>query len=346
MKAEHEIIDGQRVHYRSAVDMAPVADASIDVIVTSPPYNRGKVYRADDLRAHDDGLSERRYRSLLRRVFRECYRVLEPSGVFFLNIGDAATDLGKSQKVLELAAAAGFHHLQTVAWVKSLLGRGHYTPSGGSRRLNNIWENVFILVRDKKGYRFDAKAIGIPYADKSNIGRYGAEDLRDAGNVWLIPYEKTTGGTIKKGHDAPYPLALPLRCLKLVPEARRALDPFLGAGTTLAACKVLGIEGVGFELYPRRELIRQTIGEARAPRGDGPLLPHLDLAVRLLAEAVGGEALTAMLDRNARSASGRSRLKLLREVLDKLEAGQGWRGRLDEACAPASERSAPDRKSA
>ena len=68
-----------------------------------------------------------------------------------------------------------------------------------------------------------------------DIGRYGDTDLRDAGNVWLIPYTRTTGHSVKKGHDAPFPIELPYRCIKLVPGTRRVLDPFGGSGSTLIA---------------------------------------------------------------------------------------------------------------
>ncbi|MDF1665869.1 MAG: site-specific DNA-methyltransferase [Planctomycetota bacterium] len=315
-----EKIGGQTAIYRSSEAMNEVEDESIDVVVTSPPYNRGKNYQSDDSKSHNDALPEDDYHGLLSRVFGECLRCLKRDGVFFLNIGDSATDQGKSEDVLQLAKKAGFHHLQTVIWVKSLLGRGHYTPSGGLRRLNNIWESVYVLVKHKKQYRYDTKAIGIPYADKSNIGRYSETDLRDAGNVWFIPYSKTTGKTVKKGHDAPFPVELARRCLNLVPDTKRVLDPFLGSGVTLAACEDLGLEGVGYELFPRRQLIRETIvGPCPQSRPD-VLLPHLEKAVALLAKAVNeSDTLPKTLEKLSGSRKGRGDRQILREVLEALK---------------------------
>lgn len=280
---------GQRIYPQSAERMRHVRDDSIDVIVTSPPYNRGKRYSGDAPGSvYDDRRTPAEYHALLTRVFAECHRTLRDDGVFFLNIGDAAGDQGKSERVVSLAVEQGFARVQTIAWVKSLLGKGHYTPSGGDRRLNNCWENVFVLAKSKH-YRLDPKAIGIPYADKSNIGRYGEDDLRDAGNVWLVTYAKTTGHTIKKGHDAPFPIELPYRCIKLVPGAKTVLDPFGGTMSTLAAARALGLRGIGFDPYPRWRVIEEVIAEgAHFTPPAQQLIPELERSVSLLMGVVRG----------------------------------------------------------
>jgi len=203
--------------------------------------------------------------------------------LFFLNIGDAAGDQGKSEKVVNLAVDSGFTRLQTIIWIKSFLGRGHYTPSGRDRRLNNIWENIYILVKDKKSYRLDPKAVGIPYADKSNIGRYGKSDIRDAGNIWFIPYTRTTGSTLKKGHDAPFPIELPYKCIKLAGSSvKTVLDPFGGTCSTLAAARMLKKKGIAYEKYPRRDVIKKRILEGKIIEQPAILLPHYELTIRYL----------------------------------------------------------------
>ncbi|OLS25311.1 MAG: Modification methylase MjaV [Candidatus Heimdallarchaeota archaeon LC_3] len=273
-----EEIENQRIFYKSSEDMVELTDNSIDLIITSPPYNRGKVYSDDTKIIYNDKRKIEDYLTFLEKVWRECYRVLKETGVFFLNIGDAAQDQGKSELVIESAVKTGFKRIQTIIWVKSLLGKGHYTPTGGNKRLNNVWENIFLLVKNKEKYKIYPKEIGIPYADKSNIGRYSSEDIRDQGNIWLLPYSKTTGASIKKGHDAPFPLELPIKCIKLT-HAEKVLDPFLGSGTTLGAAKLLGLKGFGYENYPRKELIRNTITNSALPENNEILIPHLELAV-------------------------------------------------------------------
>jgi len=314
------LIQGQRIYPASAEHMGKVRDGSVDVIVTSPPYNRGKVYSGESRETYNDRMTESDYLELLGRVFAECFRVLRDDGLFFLNVGDAAKDQGKSERVVSEAMRAGFIRVQTIAWIKSILGKGHYTPSGKNRRLNNCWENIFMLARTR-AYRLDPKAIGIPYADKSNIGRYGDTDLRDAGNVWLVTYTKTTGHTVKKGHDAPFPIELPYRCIKLVPDARVVLDPFGGIMSTLAAARALGLEGIGYDPYPRWSVIEECIEEGRTFKApETRLIPEMELGVDLLLRLVrnltDGEPLDTVLRRQ--KLPRRDRDLLLRLAADRL----------------------------
>ncbi len=268
----------QRLYFHSSEAMPELGNGSVDVIVTSPPYNRGKRYHP----LYSDLLPETEYRGLLLRIFRECHRVLAPEGAFFLNIGDAAGDQGKSERVVGWAQEAGFVRVQTLVWVKSLLGKGHFTPSGRGRSFSNLFEYVFLLAKGRRP-RLDVKAVGIPYADKSNIGRYSEVDLRDAGNVWFVPYNETTGARVKKGHEAPFPVELPWRALRCVPRAARALDPFAGTGATLRACEALGMEGVGYEPYPQVEVIRRRLASPFTPPPT-LLLPELERSLRVLGD--------------------------------------------------------------
>ncbi|NVM46955.1 MAG: site-specific DNA-methyltransferase [Candidatus Lokiarchaeota archaeon] len=277
------ILKDQTVFFKSSEDMSELEDESIDVIITSPPYNRGKTYTSDTGEIHDDKMDEDEYLSFLTKIWEECYRVAKKSSIFFLNIGDSALDQGKSEKVAISAEKASWKRIQDVIWVKSFLGKGHYTPSGGTRRLNNLWEHLYLFVKDKNEYKIEPKSIGIPYTDKSNIGRYSDTDLRDPGNVWLIPYIKTTGATVKKGHEAPFPIGLPYKCIKLVPNVKTVLDPFGGTCSTLAACLILGVKGYAYEKYPRVEVIKSRILEGKEfQENEENLIPHLELSIKLL----------------------------------------------------------------
>ncbi|MFW9996558.1 MAG: DNA-methyltransferase [Candidatus Odinarchaeota archaeon] len=301
--------------------MNEIPDNAIDVIVTSPPYNRKKVYSSDSAvpAVYNDNQDEELYFQFLERVWKECFRVLKPEGLFFLNIGDAARDQGKSEQVVERAVKSGFTRLQTVIWVKSFLGKGHYTPSGGKKRLNNIWENVFILVKDKNRYNIVPEAVGIPYADKSNIGRYSDVDLRDAGNVWLVPYSKTTGATIKKGHDAPFPVELSYKCIKLAGSSvTSVLDPFGGTCSTLAATRLLGKKGYAYEKYPRRDAIKERILNSDFVEKPAILIPHLELAITVLASLLQKVPLNSLDVGFKYTKKEKLEMDITREVLEKL----------------------------
>lgn len=272
--------------------MLELTNGSITTAVTSPPYNRGKVYECSDGTICNDNKSMEEYAFMLNETFREVHRVLVDDGVFFLNVGDSAYDKYKSFYVLQQALNQDFYHLDTIIWVKSLLGRGHYTPSGRGRRLNNIWEYVFVLTKNEKDYSYNPKAIGIPYADKSNIGRYADEDLRDAGNVWFIPYERTVSKHIPRFQDSVFPVKLPYNCLKLA-DAKSVVDPFAGSCTTLLAAEYLGIEGYGYEKYPNRDgvvanMLRE-IDDTLFTTDD--LLPHIELVIKYLTKIISGKAI-------------------------------------------------------
>ncbi|NVM55549.1 MAG: site-specific DNA-methyltransferase [Candidatus Helarchaeota archaeon] len=273
------IIGDQTIFFKSSTSMNELSDESIDIIITSPPYNRKKKY-ADE---YNDNLPENEYYQLLGNVFSECFRVLKKNCLFFLNIGDAANDQGKSEHVAQIAEKSGFTRIQTIIWVKSFLGKGHYTPSGGNRRLNNLWEYIYMFAKGQN-YQIDPKAIGIPYADKSNIGRYSDVDLRDPGNVWLINYSLTTGKTIKKGHEAPFPIELPYRCIKLAKKIRTVLDPFGGICSTLAAAHYLKLKGFAYEKYPKIDVIKNRILNSQFTPQKQILIPDMEKAIQYLSD--------------------------------------------------------------
>ena len=309
----------QTLFYKSSEDMTEVNDSSIDLIVTSPPYNRSKVYSDDEGNIYDDQKSESDYEAFLSQVWSECYRVLSSKGMFFLNIGDSANNQGFSNDIAQLVTKTGFIRLQTIIWIKSFLGRGHYTPSGRSRRLNNIFEYIFVFVKDRRSYQMNPQVIGIPYADKSNIGRYAKSDLRDAGNVWFIPYSRTTGNTIKKGHEAPFPIELPYRCIKLT-GAKNVLDPFAGTGTTLAAARILNIKGIGYEKFPRRKVIQQRVTEHQFFPQPVNLIPHLEQTIRKFGELSNKVTFEDLMDQKKFSFTKKeyNEIRIAQDVLDNL----------------------------
>jgi len=318
----------QTVFFKSSEYMFELEDESIDIVITSPPYNRGKTYSSDNGEIHNDKMEDSEYYSFLTTIWSECYRVAKKSAVFFLNIGDSAGDQGKSEKVAKSAESASWKRIQDIIWVKSFLGKGHYTPSGGNRRLNNLWEHIFLFAKNTKEYKIDPKAIGIPYTDKSNIGRYSDTDLRDPGNVWLIPYTKTTGASVKKGHEAPFPIGLPYKCIKMVPSAKTVLDPFGGTCSTLAACLKLGVKGYAYEKYPRVEVIKSRILEGKDLQEiEENLIPHLELSLKLLNDLFSN---TSMEIPVIKSKAEFNNFYILNDVLNNLNIDNSFKRGLEK----------------
>jgi site-specific DNA-methyltransferase (adenine-specific) len=235
--------------------------ASVDVVVTSPPYNLGVRYRS-----YDDTLPRAEYLEWTERWVAAVARVLAPDGSLFLNVGAKPTDPWAAFDV----AGRVRHHLRlqnTIHWIKSIvidheavgeraaltrdLAVGHYKPINSARFLNDCHEFVFHFTpRARTPLR--RTAIGVPYQDESNIARWRAAGagLRCRGNTWFIPYETIQSRDRQRPHPATFPARLPEQCLRLhgVGPSSLVVDPFLGLGSTAVACARLGVGFIGVEL--------------------------------------------------------------------------------------------------
>ena len=240
---------------------AQLPEASIDVIVTSPPYNIGIRYNT-----YADELSREQYLEWTDSWVTAAARVLRPDGSLFLNVGarpsDPWTALDVAQTVRQRLKLQNIIH-----WVKSIaidrdqtgagshltqdLAVGHYKPINSSRFLNDCHEFVFHFSRSGDT-PLDRLALGVPYSDQSNISRWqGARGgIRCRGNTWFIPYETIQRRDRDRPHPATFPTRLPEQCLRLhgLSRIQTAMDPFTGLGSTAIACARLGIDFVGSDI--------------------------------------------------------------------------------------------------
>jgi site-specific DNA-methyltransferase (adenine-specific) len=262
-------IGPHRLIHGDCLDVLPTfPPESIDVIVTSPPYNLGVAYRR-----YQDTRAEHDYLDWLLRVATELRRVMRPDASFFLNIsGSAKAPWLPFELIVRLR---GLFVLQNhITWIKSIaIGSnsvGHYKPVSGKRFLHHNHEHIFHLTLTGS-VPLDRLAIGVPFKDKSNIARRGhARDLRCRGNTWHIPYDTVQSKAEKFHHPSTFPLELPRWCIRLhgVPHPV-VLDPFMGTGTTLLAAALEDGEGIGIELDPSYLAVaRQRLGALQ-----GELIP-------------------------------------------------------------------------
>jgi site-specific DNA-methyltransferase (adenine-specific) len=233
---------------------------SVDVIVTSPPYNIGVKYGL-----HKDDMPREEYLSWMSDLAKEARRVLSDEGSFFLNIGNTPRDQWIAWDVAqtirkEFVLQNVIHWIKSIAITKSDVGGypgisgdiavGHFKPIVSNRFLNDCHEYIFHFTKNGN-VKLQKLAIGVPYQDKSNIGRWktAKQDLRDRGNTWFIPYE-TIKSKSERPHPATFPPKLPEMCLKLHGLSKDivVLDPFLGIGSTAIAAMSLGVSFVGFEV--------------------------------------------------------------------------------------------------
>ena len=224
-----------------------IADESIALVTTSPPYNQGVPYRS-----YDDERDEGEYLEWLAEVFAEIDRVLTPDGSLFLVIGHAARKPWTAMRVAEIAGRI-FQLQNQIVWIKAITvdgeSHGHFNPITSKRFLNRLWESVFHFTKTGK-VALDRLAVGVPYDDARNAGRTGSA-LRCGGDVWFIPYDTVHGGEDRGEHPATFPPEVAERCIKLagIKPGMKTLDPFCGVSGLDAAAR-LGVDGIGIELDP------------------------------------------------------------------------------------------------
>jgi len=229
--------------------MAALDEGSVTVVVTSPPYNIGVNYRT-----YEDSKSQDEYLKWIRNLGSAIHRVLEPEGSFFLNVGSRPSDPWLAWDVA--SQLRGTFVLQNaIQWVKSIAigeeSAGHYKPITSPRFLHDCHEYIFHFTKTGM-VPLDRLAIGVPYQDKSNIGRWriAQRDLRCRGNTWFIPYRTIRDRNSQRPHPSTFPVALPDMCIRLhgVSRVRLVLDPFVGLGSTAVAAHRLGVACVGFDI--------------------------------------------------------------------------------------------------
>jgi len=238
-----------------------LADGSVSVVVTSPPYNLGIDYQG-----YDDTLSRDEYLAWTDEWAAQVKRVLAEDGSFFLNVGSKPSDPLVPFQILDVmlrhfTLQNVIHWVKSIAILKSEVGAypgitqdvvvGHYKPINSPRFLNDCHEYIFHLTK-RGDVPLDRLAVGVPYQDKTNVSRWtnAARDVHCRGNTWFIPYETIQNREKERPHPATFPVELPTRCLRLhgIDRVRLVLDPFLGIGSTAIACARLEVPFVGFEI--------------------------------------------------------------------------------------------------
>lgn len=275
-----------------ARNMALVPDNSVALVVTSPPYFVGKEYEqavvGDRDRAQAIPESYLDFLQMLRDIFSECWRVLEPGGRIAVNVANLGRKPYRSLSadvINILQDDLGMLLRGEVIWHKAegasgSLAWGSYR-SATNPVLRDITERVIIA---SKG-RFDRavkpakrETAGLPHRSSVSADEFMEATL----DVWRIDPESAR----RVGHPAPFPVELPRRLIDLYTfEGDVVLDPFLGSGSTAVAAARTGRVGVGFDLDPDYlELTRERVAAEQArtrhraveSAGDEPL-PQLQV---------------------------------------------------------------------
>jgi len=214
---------------------ACIKEKTIDLIVTSPPYNVGIKYSS-----HDDKMSYEDYLSFTKEWLERCYRLLKDDGRFCLNIPLDKNKGGQQSvcaDITTIAKQVGWKYHSTIIWNEQNISRrtawGSWLSASAPYVIAPV-EVIIILYKEqwKK----------ISGSRKSDISK--KEFMEWTNGVWNF-----TGESKKRiGHPAPFPLELPRRCIKLFSFVEdTVLDPFMGSGTTGVACLKLNRNFIGIE---------------------------------------------------------------------------------------------------
>ncbi|MCL4503178.1 MAG: site-specific DNA-methyltransferase [Deltaproteobacteria bacterium] len=261
--------------------MPEVADGSVELVVTSPPYWQIKDYGAAGQTGFGQSLHE--YLKDLYHTWGECFRLLRPGCRLCLNIGDqfARTKVYGRYKIIPLHAEfiaqcedLGFDFMGAIIWRKKttmnptggavIMGSYPYPPNG---LLEIDYEFIQIFKKPGPARRVSPEVKAAARLTKEEWKEYFA-------GHWQF------GGAHKSGHEARFPEELPRRLIRMFtfPDDT-VLDPFLGSGTTVKAALELGRRAVGFEINPAYlDLIKKSIGrrddfQIIARRSEGLDLP-------------------------------------------------------------------------
>lgn len=231
--------------------MGTLPARTVDIVVTSPPYNIGVRYRK-----YSDRQDRQSYLQWCANWAAEIRRLLKPGGSFFLNVGAAPSNPMLPHEIV-FRLLDLFVLQNTIHWIKSIAiddrTFGHFKPISSKRFLNDCHEYIFHFTKSGR-VELDRLACGVPYQDKSNIARWSharGRDKRCRGNTWFIPYQTIQSREKERPHPATFPVQLGEWCIRLHSKARvrTMLDPFLGIGNSAVAAKNCGVRKfIGFEI--------------------------------------------------------------------------------------------------
>lgn len=228
-----------------------VADNSVALVVTSPPYFAGKEYETALGIGHVPA-DFAEYLGMLHDVFAQCFAKLEPGGRIAINVANLGRKPYRSlaRDVIDILEGLGYLLRGEIIWQKSHAAGGSCAwgtyQRPGNPVLRDVTERIIVASKgrfDRARTAEERSDVGLPHQ-----GTMTMDEFVDATvDLWGIPAESAT----RVGHPAPFPVELPRRLIELYTyRGDLVLDPFMGSGSTAIAALRTGRHYVGFDTDP------------------------------------------------------------------------------------------------
>ena len=241
-------------------ELANVADESVDLIVTSPPY-------ANQRAATYGGVKPADYAAWFVPIAGELHRVLKPTGTFILNIKEPAVKGERHTHVIEIILEMrnqGWLWTEEFVWHKK-----NCYPGKWPNRFRDAWERLLQFNKQRK-FKMNQDAVKVPVGDwyenrmrnlsetdrvrdESKVGSgFGKKVENWLGRDMVYPTNVLHGATEcgNRNHSAVFPYWLPEWFIDLFTDpGDTVLDPFMGSGTTAFAALDKGRNVIGIEMH-------------------------------------------------------------------------------------------------
>lgn len=252
-------------------ELSRLADNSVDLIFTSPPY-------ADQRVNTYGGVHPDKYVEWFLPKSNQLLRVLKPAGTFILNIKEKALNGERHTYVLELILALrkqGWLWTEEFIWHK----KNSY-PGKWPNRFRDSWERLLQFNKSKK-FNMYQEEVMVPMGEwaKTRLNNLSETDkIRDESRVgsgfgknvsnWLVRDKAYPTNVLhlatecgNRGHSATFPEGLPEWFIKLfTKDGDTVLDPFMGSGTTLKVANRMGRNAIGIDLLEENcEIARSSV---------------------------------------------------------------------------------------